>query len=70
MQLIGEQFDQCLIRGGIHRRSGYLDPQFISQGIANFIRGGARLEFHREKNVAALNAEVSWNVHYCSGQIK
>ena len=39
-----------LIGGGIHRRRGDLDFQFITKRRADFVFGGTRLNFHRKQN--------------------
>src|ERR1051325_892736 len=45
VELVGEKFDERLIRGGVHGRRGDLDLEFVAEGFADFIAAGARLEF-------------------------
>ena len=40
-----EQTEQRFIGGGVNRRRGDLDPQLSPQGRADFVDGGARLQF-------------------------
>jgi hypothetical protein len=52
IQLFPEQFDQRLIRRRVHRQRGDFDFQFIAGRGADFIFGGARLEFHQKQSAA------------------
>jgi len=47
-EFFGQQINQGLIGGGIHRRRGHFDFQLASQRTANFIFRRARLEFYRQ----------------------
>ena len=47
-EFFGQQINQSLIGGGIHRRRGHFDFQLPSQRAADFIFRRARLEFYRQ----------------------
>lgn len=70
MQNFSKEFDQRLIGGGVHGRGRDFDAQFSAERIADLIFGRAGLELNRQKNVAALNAQVTWDVHCCDGELK
>jgi len=46
IQNAGEQTDERLVGGRIHRGGGDSDAQLAAQGFADFIGRRARLEFH------------------------
>ncbi len=48
IQNVRQQLNQRLIRGGVHGRRGDGNSQFISQRLADFVAGRARLKFDGE----------------------
>jgi len=49
IQFVGQQPEQGFVRGGVHRRRGDFDAEFVAQRLADFVGRGARLQFHREQ---------------------
>lgn len=54
VEFIGQQIDQSLIGGGIDWRRGHFDFQLMAERFADFIFGGARLNFDGEANAVRV----------------
>ncbi len=73
IQLFGQQPDQRFVRGGVHRRRGDSDSQFVADPVVgnDFIGGRARLEFHGEQDAVGLRTkEIGEAVAAISGSDK
>ena len=56
---VGQHFDEGLVGGGVHGRGGDFDAEFVAEGFADFIGGGAGLEFHGQQGAIGLGAQVA-----------
>jgi hypothetical protein len=63
VEALGEKLDECVVGGGIDGRGGHFDAQFGAERVADFVGGGARLEFDREQDAVGLNAKESGHSH-------
>jgi hypothetical protein len=45
LKFVGQQSKQGVIGGGVDRWGSHFDSQFITQGFADFVFAGARLQF-------------------------
>ena len=57
IQKLGEQPEQGLVGGGVHRRRGDFDAQFVAQRLADLIGGGARLQLHGQQYAFRVRLE-------------
>ena len=57
VQGFGKEFNQGLIGSGINWRRCHLHFQFVTQWFADFVAGGAGLEFDRKQSAAGGFAE-------------
>ncbi len=46
VQLLRQQLDQGFIRGGVNRRGGDFDAQFVTERLADLIGRSSRLQLH------------------------
>lgn len=65
IQPFGEQPDQRVVRGGLHRRGGDPDAQFVAGSVSgnDFIGGRARLQLHRQEHSVGLGTKKGWHGH-------
>lgn len=60
---LGKEPEQGFVGGGIDGGSGDLDAQFVSQRFADFIDGGAGLQFDCKQNSILLDAQKTGLAH-------
>ena len=46
IQMVGEEADERFVGGAVHGWGGDFNPQFIAQGLADFVGGRARLKLY------------------------
>ena len=62
-----KEFNECLVGSGIDGRGGHFDFQFVAEGFADFIAGGAGLELDRKQSAAGRFAEEGRRRHGAKG---
>lgn len=69
-----QQTQECCIGGGVHRRGGDFDAQFISERFADFADGRPRLKFDGQKQAAGNGAKEGGvgrlAAHDCVGEAR
>jgi len=64
-----QQFHQCLIRRGIHRRGGHFDAQFIAQRLANLAGRRPGLKLDRQQSSVRVRTEKIGQGHGTRGEL-
>ena len=58
VQFFGQQAEEGLVGGGIHRWGGDPDAEFLPQGAEDFIGGRPGLQFDGEQEAVRMQTEV------------
>ncbi len=63
VKFFGQQTDEGIVGGGIHRRGGDFDAELVAERIADLIAGGAGLQFHRKHGPFRTRPQITRDVH-------